>query len=116
MNKDIEKELNKCKIAKIPEYSEDILEIVINKHSNLDVLENHYYQVKLEDYIVHEPDNFNLSSNWNNGQKPPEVLMVIKVEKIVGKMIKVEGIGKESAIVWSGWLPRKSVEILEELK
>lgn len=116
MNKEIEKELNKCKIAKIPEYDDSTLEIVIPKHNSLDILENHYYSIKIEDYIINEPDNFTLSSNWNNNTKPPEIFLNVKIEKIMGKMIKVDSIGRDTSKVWNGWLPRKAVEILEEIK
>lgn len=115
MNKEIKLELNKCKIANIPEYDEDTLEITILKHNSLDIIENHYYTINIDDYIINEPDNFTLSSNWNNGTKPPENTVRAKIEKIMGKMIKVNCIGVNSGKVWSGWLPRKSVDIVEEI-
>ena len=47
--------------------------------------------------------------------------MKIDVSKIMGKMVKVNSVGYDmkhqvdSNDVWSGWLPRKSITIIENL-
>ena len=115
MNKDILKELKKCKSANIPEILETDTEVIIPKYSNIDFIAGLYYNIKIEDYIIDEPDNFTLSSNWNGGTKPPETLLSIKVLEIKGKMVKVDSIGKITGIVWVGWLPKKSITILDRL-
>ena len=115
MNRYIKEQLNKCKLANIPDFAEDDLEIIIPKYNNIDLLPNLYYNIKIEDYIINEPDNFTLSSNWNRGTKPPENLLSIRIEEIQGKMIKVDAIGKSTNKVWNGWLPRKAITILEKI-
>ena len=40
--------------------------------------------------------------------------MKIKVDQIMGKMIKVKAVGINDNKPWVGWLPRKSINIIEE--
>lgn len=115
MNKDLLNELQKCKVATIPNIEEEN-EIIINKYNNIDLIKGFYYNIKIEDYIINEPADFTLSSNWNRGTKPPENILSIKVEDIQGKMIKVDAIGKESKKIWQGWLPKKAIKILERVE
>ena len=115
MNKELIDELNKCKLANIPDFDSEDLELIIPKYNNIDLLPNLYYNIKVEDYIINEPETFTLSSNWNRGTRPPEELLSIKVEEIQGKMIKVDAIGKSTNKVWNGWLPRKAITVLEKI-
>ena len=41
--------------------------------------------------------------------------MDIQVDQIIGKMIKVIATGHNDKKPWSGWLPKKSIHIIEEL-
>ncbi len=119
MNKFIKQQLDKVKKCILPSYDEDTLQIVIPKqeivNNNLDLIVGHFYRVKLADYIINEPSNFTLSTNWNHGLKPKEPNLNIEVQKIVGKMIYVNSTTVQSGDMWEGWLPFKSITILEEI-
>lgn len=67
--------------------------------------------IKVENYIINQPDNFSLSENWNKGTVPPEELLEVEIIQILGKMVKVNAVGKYTRIEWEGWLPRKSFKI-----
>ena len=41
--------------------------------------------------------------------------MNCEIVQIMGKMIKVNAVGVDTSNTWSGWLPRKSMHILEEI-
>lgn len=119
MDKIIKEQLNKCKVANIPFFDDNTTEIIIQRGDNAiikdDLILNHYYKIEVEDYIIKPYDGFNLASNWNNGVVPKDKVMNCEITQIMGKMIRVEAVGVNTNNSWSGWLPRKSIHILEEI-
>ena len=115
MNKFIKEQLNKCRIAKIPSFDDDTVEIFVNKLYNNKKLEfelNHEYDIEVEDYIIHPYSGFTLHDNWNNGIIPTDKNMHILITKDIGKMICVQAIGLNDKKAWGGWLPKKSCKIV----
>lgn len=117
MNKFIKKQLDKCRIP-LPYYDENTTHLIISKNENLKKLEEleigHFYQIELADYVVNEPPTFTLSSNWNNGTKPPEHSMTIEIVQMIGKMIKINGVGNKTNIAWEGFVPKKSIKVVKK--
>ena len=70
------------------------------------------FTIKLENYIINQPPNFTLSENWNQGTIPPEQILDVEVMRVMGKMIGVKAVGKNSKEVWEGWLPEKGFKII----
>lgn len=125
MNPFIKEELNKIRVAKLPEYDNNTTHIFIPKtirREDVTILPNTWYIIELEDYLLHPSDNFTLHDNWNNGIIPMYKYMRCYVETILGKMIKIQGIAVDMKTMqdidykWSGWLPKKSIDIIKELK
>jgi len=118
MNKFILEQLQKTKIV-LPNYNDKTTQLLIRKsngNTNSNDLEiGHCYSLYLEDYIIHEPDNFTLSTNWNNGTKPVENKVNAQVRQTMGKMVKIYTQGIESKSIWEGWVPRKAITIIGEL-
>lgn len=122
MNPFIKKELEKIRAdtSSYNDHSEVIH--IYKKEPSITLKLNHSYIVRLADYILHEPENFTLSKNWNNGIVPSSEYVKLQVSEIVGEMIKVDCSGydyynkidKNDSYI-SLWLPVKSVTILEEL-
>lgn len=106
--------LNKCKIANVLKISDD--QFIIKKHTELELIISHFYNVEVANYIINEPPNFTLSCNWNNGTVPPETNLNIQVLDIQGNMIKVDAIGVSTNKVWEGWLPKKSIVVKGAIK
>lgn len=81
----------------------------------------HTYIIKLEKYIIEPPSTFNLHDNWNKGIKPKDTIMKVTVVNDIGKMIKINGsgynqiTGEENSNKWEGWVPKKSVKIIQEM-
>ena len=119
MNKFILEELQKTKVN-LPAYNNQTTELFIPKNNGLrsavDIIVGHDYAVYIEDYIINEPSNFTLSANWNNGTKPPENKVYVRILQIMGKMVKVYCKGATAGIIWEGWIPRKGINIIDELK
>jgi len=124
MNNLIKKQLSKCRIAQIPQYDDDTIEIYIPKSvdiSGAEVELHNCYLIELENYIVNPPETFNLHENWNNNIKPTVKCYKCEIIQIMGKMIRINGIGYdyENKIdldcVWTGWLPRKGFKVLKRL-
>ena len=67
--------------------------------------------VQIEKYIINQPVNFSLAENWNCGTVPPEEILEIEIIQVLGKMIKVNAVGKCTRIEWQGWLPVKGFKI-----
>lgn len=124
MNPLIKEQLKKINRVKVPSFDENTQTITLLKsdiQSTDSLQEDRCYLISVEDYILNPPEGFTLHSNWNNNIVPKHKFMKIDVSKIMGKMVKVNSVGYDmkhqvdSADVWSGWLPRKSITIIENL-
>ena len=67
MNKIIKDQLNKCKVAIIPEFDDNTFSLHIKK-KNLDekkedIILNHFYKIEIANYVLNPSDNFTLAEN-----------------------------------------------------
>ena len=124
MNKIIEKQLKNLKKCQLPPYTNESTKIFIPKGSikkELGLELNHCYQIEIADYILNPSPEFSLAQNWNNNTVPPCKYMNICIMQLMGKMIKVEGIGfdieNQCPInnAWGGWLPREAIKVRLEI-
>lgn len=125
MNQVVIDQLNKVKVANLPDWNEDDLHMVIPRKQgiirNNAFVENNEYIIQLEKYLVEPFEGFTLHDNWNKGIPPKHLFLKVKVIKIMGKMINFESLGydfKSKSIineVWNGWLPQKGIKIIESL-
>ena len=125
MNLIIEEQLKKCKVAKIPQFDETTTHLIIPKQegaiscSTFQI--NEEYIIKLESYILNPPEGFTLHTNWNNNIPPKSEVLYCKIIQVMGKMIKIHGMGynystkQTTDYNWEGWLPIKSVKVLEKI-
>ena len=116
MNKFIKEQLLKCKVANIPEFDENTVEIFIEKNDNkltsIDFKQGFEFDIEVEDYIIHPYQGFTLHDNWNKGIIPTDKQMHILVTNDMGKMMCVKAIGLNDNKAWGGWLPKKSCKII----
>lgn len=123
MNQYIKQQLNLVKIADLPSWNDNTTELIIPKKSPTEIVaqEGHYYLIEVEDYILNPPEGFTLHINWNNGEIPKHKFMKCMCVKVMGKMIKILGVGFDYESKtdldenWDGWLPLKSIKILREI-
>ena len=124
MNPLIKDKLSKVQRAVLSDYDEDSTIIKVEKGAGrpptlLQV--DNCYLISVEDYILNPPDGFTLHTNWNNNIAPKHKFMKVDVTKIVGKMVFVNSVGvdmkshTDTGDMWSGWLPQKSIKIIERL-
>lgn len=126
MNHIIFEQLKKVKVAKLPKYTEKDMKMFIPKQkggyvsSEFEV--GKLYILKLDSYIIKPFEGFTLHDNWNKGHVPTHEIIKAKIVKTMGKMIYVESDAYDLKIQsvirnkpWDGWLPKKSVKILERL-
>lgn len=119
----IKEQLNKCEVADIPPFDDSTLNMVIPKKSkekNFQI--NKYYIIELSDYIINPSDIVSFHINWNQGRVPKSKYLKVCVSQMMGKMIKVDGIGFDiNSNVdlndsYAGlWLPAKDVKIVKEI-
>lgn len=121
MNKFIKEQLQKIRVP-MSEWNEDT-EVIhfysTTTISQVDFQVGKLYRIKLENYILHEPPNFTLSTNWNKGVIPTSEILDARVINVQGKMIQVNAVGfnvntnTQKTDTYSYlWLPKKSVTIL----
>lgn len=121
MNKYIKKELEKVKDIVKFNYNDDDLIINIPKSSTILPKENEYYLVELNDSLFNSATNEILASNWNNNNMPKYKYYKVDVTKIIGNMIRVNGIAfnyetqQDINSIWTGWLPISEIVILKKL-
>lgn len=111
MNKFVKEQLNKCR-TQLPEWDDDTTEMIISNSHNI-VNNSGNLHICIENYIISEPPSFTLSDTWNGGTTPPENHMIVKLVNKNGKMYKVSGVGMNTNIEWTGWLPEKGFKVLE---
>lgn len=129
MNKIILRELEKIK-ANMSSYDDSTTLIHIDKREDNSKTSDSVtlkigtkYRFMVQDYILKEPQNFSLSSNWNNGVIPVSKYMEGTVTNIQGNMIQFNSVGfdvntnteKEDRYLGL-WLPRKSITVLGEYR
>ena len=116
MNKILLQQIDKIK-SLITESTEDQTDFIISKRLQTseasDFIIGNLYKIKVESYIVTPYEGFNLHDNWNHGIPPSEQILNVEVKEIMGKMIRVVGSGDTTKAFWEGWLPKKSITILE---
>lgn len=125
----IKKELEKCKVS-LPNIDDNTYHFIVHKRDpiiqeetkEIELKQDYYYVIKLEYYILHPPDNFTLSSNWNKGINPISEYLLGTPIKFIGKMVQWDCCGydikNDLALddVYSGlWLPLKGFTIIKEV-
>ena len=125
MNPLIKNQLSKLGGALVPPFEDTTTSLVIAKRdNNIDtgtLKEDVCYLISVEDYILNPPEGFTLHTNWNNNTAPKHKFMKIEVNKVMGKMVKVYSLGYDmkngvdTSDLWTGWLPQKSITIIERL-
>ena len=124
MNKLIKKQLEKCERCKLPPYDESSTLIFIPKQipkKDPEFEKDKCFLICIDDYILNPPEGFTLAKNWNGNTNPPAKYMNICVVQVMGKMVKVEGVGFDINLgvtlpcYWIGWLPMRNVKIMEEI-
>lgn len=123
MNKYVIEELKKCKVAQLPPYNSSTRHLIIPKAQNVEqyLQPGKCFLIKLEPYILNPPEGFTLHDNWNQGRKPPQQFMKVEIAQVMGKMIKVNGLGydyanqRDTDEIWEGWLPKKAISIISSL-
>jgi hypothetical protein len=121
MNKLIKEELKKVEMANISNYDKSKGEFLIPRITRIRLEEDSYYIIKLDSLLLNPNDASTLSANWNRGTIPPHNYMKVDISKVMGKMVKVNGIAYdyENQIdlntSWSGWLPIAQIEVLEKI-
>ena len=116
MNKFIKQQLQNIKVAEIPDYKDSdgvILFKKIDSKSSQGLLQGGSYHVRLANYIIHPYEGFTLHANWNNDIIPTDNEMKVEVLQVMGKMVKIRGIGVHDSKFWTGWIPIKSLDIIE---
>lgn len=124
MNKYIKRELDKIRAKSTP-YDDSTTYIHFYRSDNpAPIEEQEYsigvrYRISIEDYIINEPSNFTLSSNWNNGVKPVSKVLEGILKQIYGDMLQWDLVGfdedqqcEKSDRYTDLWLPRKSITVL----
>ena len=124
MNPLIKDQLSKIQRLNVPSYDDSTTHLTLSRN-DIKVVESlqedQCYLISVDDYILNPPDGFTLHTNWNNNTCPKHKVMKIDVTKIMGKMVKVNSMGYDMKNhidlpdMWSGWLPQKSITIIERL-
>jgi hypothetical protein len=121
MNKYVEEQLKKVKVADLSNYDENTHTYHIPKYNEFRYEVDKCYLVKLDKMLLNGNDLPILVSNWNKGTFPTNEFLKIDVTKVLGKMICVNGLGydferkEDLNTMWSGWLPIQQIKMIERL-
>lgn len=124
MNPIIKSQLDKCRVANIPQYDDSTTELLITKGTKVAVSPyqvNKCYIVELADHIVHPSEDSTLASNWNRGIVPKHKYYKCVIMQVMGKMVKITGCGydllndQDTNDMWDGWVPQSGIQIIKEL-
>ena len=122
MRKAIDRELAKCKDARIPKIDPDQISVIIPKLKPLDAYrmkENKCYLIHIFDSAI---QNETLRVNWNRNQQILHSHIKACFSMRMARMCKFDGIGyneinhEDTSHVYQDlWLPEDSFEIIEDL-
>jgi len=124
MNPIIKAQLEKCRVANIPEFDDTTTHLAIPQGSEMTVTPyqvNKCYLIELASYITNPPADFTLADNWNNGRIPTASFYNAQITNIMGKMVRFIGcvydpVTKQSTNeMWEGWVPQKGIKLIAEL-
>ena len=123
LNPLIKEQLNKCEVADIPSFDDNTLELIIPKKSKEKNFQlNKYYIVELADYLINPGEIVSFHINWNQGRVPKSKYLKVCISQLMGKMIKVDGIGFNPKsnedledFYTNLWLPSNDVKIIKEI-
>lgn len=121
MNKIIEEQLKKVHFADLSDYNPLDNSYRIPKITQIKLVVNSCYLIRLNERLLNRETSQVLSSNWNKGTVPPCKCMKVDICRIMGKFINVNGLGydengkKDLDVVWSGWLPIQDIEVVERI-
>ena len=121
MNKLIGEQLKKVSVANLGNFDEATNTFFIPKFEQVKVAEDECYLIELNDSLLRHDDTSILESNWNCGRIPPTKYLKVDIIKVMGKMLKVNGVGfnyqtkTDTLDSWSGWLPLEYIKIIEKL-
>ena len=118
MNKIIKEQLQKVKVAKVPEFDDSTTQMLIPRHKDMVYEEGKCYILSLDDYICSQ--NSSVFINWNNRVAPPKNLIGM-VEKSVSNMILIGGcafnpiIQKKTEQQYRVWIPVANIVSAEQI-
>ena len=121
MNKTIQEQLDKVKIADLSQFNEETNTYFIPKFTYVKVENDRCYLICLDDVLLVENPNSILMTNWKNRTTPKCKYMKVEVVKNLGKMILVNGIGYDNNTKedlnysWYGWLPVQNIKVISKL-
>lgn len=123
MNKYVINQLQKCKVACIPEYDSSTRHLIIPKATTTKQLMQvgKCFLIRISDQVMHNPNNIISHDNWNNGKAPVRPYMKVEINKVMGDMVKVLGIGYDHISnidtneIWEGWLPIHQIQIINSI-
>lgn len=121
MNRIIEEQLKKVAVANLDDYNACDRTYHIKKAEGIKVDVNSCYVIKLADSLLSAATSQVLSSNWNKGTVPPCACFKADVDKSMGRMIHINGLGYDPDsdadldIMWSGWLPLGDIKVLRRI-
>lgn len=117
MSERLERELKRVKFANIQQVDENTY--VVRKETEIRLEEDNCYLIKLKDSVFNP--NSILTTNWNSGKIPNSRYYQVDINKIMGDMIRISGIGYDDETCtifkenWYGWLPKNEIEIIKKL-
>lgn len=117
----IEKQLKKVQNADLSNFDSTTNTYFIKKRVDIKIEEEKCYLIYLKDSLF---ENTVLKTNWNGGSVPPCTYIKAEVSKIMGKMIKIVGVGTNDieklnnnidVHFWTGWLSTQDIKIIQKL-
>lgn len=115
----IKKELKKVKVADLSNFKNNVYHI--KKYESIKMIEGKYYIIKIKESFFNNINNNVITTNWNNGSIPDCNYYEIDINKILNRMININGVGYDIVSnitnnkIWHGWIPIDQIEVIKQL-
>lgn len=123
INPIVKSQLAQCRIANIPDISENSPFIIIQKEelsTPSGMVVGSTYLIELENYCLSQ--TFDFHTSWNNGRTPASKYIKAYITEVREKIFCFDGVGTNydgdatnPDMYFKFWLPTKSIRILRRL-
>ena len=126
MNKFVVEQLQKCRVAKIPNFDDNTEEIIISKSQvdaeSAQICMNTEYLIQISDDYISSEKYIAITNSWNNGQPLTHRYLKISITNFLDNMAKFDAVAYDyelqkdlNYVYLAYWVPIDCIKVIKKL-